>query len=171
MVRRSLPSVAERKSVAIGAGILMIGAALWPIVENWREKPRDNFPLSYYPMFSAKRGKKESINYIVGYDRHGQRHIIPYTYAGTGGMNQVRRQINLLVKRGEAERLCRDVAERLAADREGPLAEVVTVQVISGTYRLSDYFRGAKQPVAEDILATATVEINASFDFGNQSHL
>jgi hypothetical protein len=159
------------KGVAAGFSLLLVGAALWPIVENWREKPKDNFPLSYYPMFSAKRGKKETINYIIGYDAQGARHIVSYTYAGTGGMNQVRRQINTLVKRGEAERLCRDVAARLAAEREGPLAGVVTVQVISGTYRLSDYFSGNKQPVAEEILASAPVEIHSQINFDKQNHV
>src|SRR5262249_22843254 len=35
--------------------VVMIGATLSPVVENWREKPTDSFPLSYYPMFSQKR--------------------------------------------------------------------------------------------------------------------
>jgi len=36
-------------------GLSLLAAVLWPLRENWRAARRDSFPLSYYPMFSARR--------------------------------------------------------------------------------------------------------------------
>ncbi|NOK59665.1 MAG: hypothetical protein GFH27_549285n189 [Chloroflexi bacterium AL-W] len=152
----------QGKWLAGGFSLAMIGAVLWPLVENWREKPQDNFPLSYYPMFSAKRSKKAKVSYLVGYDSQGQRHILSYKLAGSGGMNQVRRQIRFLVKHGYAEKLCHDVAERVAQQQTGILADIVRVQVVTGTYRLDTYFHGDRQPLSEQVHAEYILEETAS---------
>ena len=117
----------------IPAGVLslaLIGAVLWPIQQNWREKPRDNFPLSYYPMFSAKRKAIESFYYLAGHDEHGTRHLIPYKFAGAGGLNSTRRQIGRIVREGRADELARSVARRLARQEKAPWSQIVTVAVV-----------------------------------------
>ncbi len=43
------------KAMVLAGGVALLGSVLVPIRQNWRAKPRDGFPLSYYPMFSAKR--------------------------------------------------------------------------------------------------------------------
>ena len=138
--------------------LMLVGAVLWPIQENWREKPRDNFPLSYYPMFSAKRKAIESFNYLAGHDQHGTRYLIPYKFAGAGGLNSTRRQIGKIVREGRADELAQSVARRLARQEKAPWSQIVTVAVVTGNYVVDDYFHGRKEPVSEKLRATCPVE-------------
>ncbi len=151
----------ESKNFARALSLLAVGAVLWPITWNWRKKPGDSFPLSHYPMFSAKRRKKVQVFYAVGLDKSGGRYQLPYTYAGTGGLNQVRKQIRIAVQRGNAEDLCRRVTARVAREKSGKFDKVETVKVVTGTYRLSDYFSGNKEPFSEEVHATMAVERGA----------
>jgi hypothetical protein len=153
-----LASLARGKGLAGAASLLMIGAVLWPVTQNWRKEPKDGFPLSYYPMFSTKRSERARVHYLVGFGTRGERQPIPYTYAGTGGLNQVRRQINRVVRGGRADTLCRIVAAKVAQDEEERFAGVVTVQVVTGDYRLTDYFTGNRDPVSECVRASCPVE-------------
>jgi hypothetical protein len=137
--------------------VLMIGATLSPVVENWREDPKDNFPLSYYPMFSAKRSENYQVNYIVGLDTQGNRHLISHKFAGSGGFNQTRRQINKVVREKQADELCRSIAAKVARQEKSPYAEIVTVQIVTGTYRFADYFAGNKTPLSERVRASCPV--------------
>lgn len=159
---RALASFLRGKGFAGGLSALTIGAVLWPVTQNWRKEPRDGFPLSYYPMFSARRSKIASVTYLVGLDSRGRRLLLPYAYAGTGGLNQVRRQINRIVREGGADKLCRIVALKVALEKETSLVGVVTVQVVTGRYRLADYFAGAKDPVSERVHASRPVERGAT---------
>jgi len=52
------------KRVAFLSSLAMIGAVLWPVHQNWRARPQDSFPLSYYPMFRAKREAIETFHYL-----------------------------------------------------------------------------------------------------------
>ena len=143
---------------AVCLSLALIGAVLWPIQENWREKPRDNFPLSYYPMFSAKRKAIESFNYLAGHDEQGNRYLIPYKFVGVGGLNSTRRQIGRIVREGRADELAQSVARRLARQKRAPWSQIVSVAVVTGRYGVDDYFHGRKEPVSEKIRATCPVE-------------
>ena len=81
-----------QKGLAGLFGLLLMGATVAPIEQNWRPHPNDNFPFSYYPMFSEKRGEIYAVSYIVGLDVQGNRHLISHRLAGSGGLNQTRRQ-------------------------------------------------------------------------------
>lgn len=95
--------------------------------------------------------------YLVGLTATGERRLIPYSYAGTGGLNQVRRQLGRLVRAGAAHLVCEAVAQRLAARNDGPLADVVAVQVVRGRYRLENYFAGDREPLSEHVCANRAV--------------
>lgn len=151
---------AAGKSFAAALSAVVIGAVLWPIVENWRKEPRDSFPLSYYPMFSLKRQDATTVCFLAGVDGRGERHLLPHTYAGTGGLNQVRRQINKIVRGGKADTLCKVVAAKVAEEDEERFADVVAVQIITGRYRFADFFAGNRTPVREKINAACPVERN-----------
>jgi hypothetical protein len=140
---------------AFSIAVLVVVAS--PVVENWRWPPRDDFPLSYYRMFSEDRADAQRLTYLVGLDEQGGRYLIPYPLAGAGGMNQVRRQINKLVDQGQAPGLCRSVAARVA--RAGSrMAQVRTVEVTTGTFRMSGYFTGRQVPTTENVRARCSVE-------------
>src|SRR5437899_5464915 len=91
------------KRTAVLVSFAMIAAVLWPVRQNWRTNPKDNFPLSYYPMFSAKRRPVEIFYYLVGHDQAGKRYYIPHFFAGDGGHNAVRRQIAKMVRENRAD--------------------------------------------------------------------
>lgn len=135
-------TVMTEKRCASGLSLLAVGAVLWPVLQNWRSAPRDSFPLSYYPMFSARRPRRVKVLHVVGLDAQGRRHSIPYRYYGSGGLNQVRRQLRHILRAGRGEALCREVAARLARRPEGPLGGVVTVQIVAGRFALDGFYRG-----------------------------
>lgn len=150
---------AAGRTFAAGFSLLLVGATLSPVAEHRREKPKDDFPLSYYPMFTERRGETEKVVYLKGVDARGNGRPIPYKYAGAGGLNQVRRQIRRVVRRGGAEELCRTVAAEVARRDKASLADVVEVQVVTGEYHLADYFMGkSKTPVSEVVHDSARVE-------------
>ena len=148
---------ARGKWLAGAFSLAMIAIVSWPVVENWKPEPRDSFPLSYYRMFSEDRADRQRLTYLVGLDGRGNRYLIPYQFAGTGGMNQVRRQINRRVEQGGAVELCRSVASRLRRSTRRPPG-VDTVEVITGTFRMSTYFAGNRAPLEENVRARCAVD-------------
>ena len=157
------------KRFAVLASLAMVGAVLWPVQENWRKNPRDNFPLSYYPMFSAKRRPIETFNYLVGHDAKGKRYLIRHSFAGHGGLNSVRRQINRKVREHRADDVARMVAKNLAAREQGKWSKIVKVDVVTGRYNVDDYFHGRKEPVSEKIRASCPVERSKSTHENDES--
>lgn len=143
------------KWLASGISVLMVGAALRPIVENWRRRPKDSFPLSYYPMFSKQRKPTERVTYLVGIDAQGARRLLPYDCAGAGGLNQVRRQIRKIARQDQAAgELCAAIAARLALRPDDRYADLVTIHLVTGRYRLHEYFAGRREPEWERVHAT-----------------
>ena len=139
--------------------LLLLGAILAPITENWQAKPKDDFPLSYYPMFSYKRGETYSLRYVVGYDANGERYKIPYKVIGTGGFNQVRRQINKRSKRGEGEVLLTQVADRIVGYDKKPYSDLVQLKLVKGTYHFDTYFlTDDKSPIKEKIISEKKID-------------
>jgi hypothetical protein len=49
-------------------------------------------------------------------------------------------------------------AKRLATCTDEELAGIVTVSVVTGEYRLSDYFTGVKEPLSERVHASCEVK-------------
>lgn len=146
----------------LGATVFSLGLALLilsPVRENWQEKPKDNFPLSYYPMFTKNRGEVYKLHYLVGYDKRENRHLIPYTFAGTGGFNQVRRQINKRVSKGEGDKLAQKVAKRVAKSQSAPYSELVRIEVVQGRVHIDNYFTTDERlPEEEVVIASQTLE-------------
>jgi len=155
------PTFDRRKRWAAYFSLVLIAAVLWPIQQNWREDPRDSFPLSYYPMFTNKRDPVETFYYMIGQDAMGKRHHIRYKDIGDGGGNQVRRQLRRIMNEGHAPELAKDVAARMANKDGKPWSELVSVAVIKGKYGLDPWFvQGHKEPVSEKIYGFAKVERN-----------
>lgn len=144
------------KRAAAGCTGLALLALLSPAIENWAATPRDSFPLSYYPMFSLRRDASFSGDTIVAYDGAGARTLVPYRFAGTGGFNQVRRQIRAKVKDGRAGDVCRKVARRIARSGLGA-AHPVEVRVIRATVREAEFFAGNRSPAKEVVQASCAV--------------
>jgi hypothetical protein len=151
-------SLDPEKVFAGALSAALIAGVLWPLRQNWCGTPRDSYPFSYFPMFSAKRKKRVRVRYLVGLDADGRRRLIPYTFFASGGLNMVRRQLRRLVIAGRADEVGRIVAKRLATCKDEDLAGIVTVSVVTGEYRLSDYFTGVKEPLSEWVHASCEVK-------------
>lgn len=153
----SVARTAPRKWFASLLSFVFLAAVLTPIVENWRDAPRDDFPLSYYPMFTFEKTDRQRVTYLVVYDSARNRFLLPYWYAGLGGMNQVRRQVNKLVDRGQASRLCRNVASRVARSPELS-SDLRAVEVVTGVFQMTQFFAGNRVPVSETVRAQCPVQ-------------
>ena len=148
----------QHKAIAAIFSIVVLLLVLSPVVENWRKTPKDNFPLSYYPMFSKKREATYTLRYVVGYDEQEQRYHIPYHYIGNGGFNQVRRQIIKQCKNGKAKKLAKKVARRLAKSKDPLYQTLERIEVVKGTYNFEIYFEiGDKTPLKEKVLYTQKI--------------
>jgi hypothetical protein len=144
--------------------VLLLGAILAPIAQDVRPEAerKDSFPFSYYPMFSQDRHGEYVVTYLLGLDQRGDRYMLPHVLAGNAGFNQTRRQINRFLRDGKADVLCGSVARALAEDTDGDEPprrneKIVTVQVVTGTFRLAEYFGGHKAPAAELVRASCPV--------------
>jgi hypothetical protein len=139
---------------AASLSLALLSAVLAPIRHNWSARPRDGFPFSHYPMFSARRRATTTVHYLAGVT--AERIRLPYRFAGTGGLNQVRRQINRLVAEGRVDVLCARVAAELARRHSGGgrYADVVAVDVMRGRFRLDDCFVGGRIVGQETVLVS-----------------
>ncbi|GAA4271571.1 hypothetical protein U6A24_13375 [Aquimarina gracilis] len=147
----------QKQAMLISFTILAL--VLSPIVENWASKPKDNFPFSYYPMFSKKRKATYGVYYFVGYDTNQNRHIIPYKFAGTGGFNQVRRQIKKAARSNKASEYTQKVAERIALKNNYPYSQLERIELVKGYYHLEKYFsKKDTLPVHERKIAFYKIE-------------
>ncbi|GAB4403759.1 MAG: hypothetical protein OHK0039_03310 [Bacteroidia bacterium] len=145
----------QTKPKAWALTLLLCGAILWPVRENWRPSPRDDFPFSYYPMFSYQRNETYRCTYLVGYDSDSVRHLIPYRYAGSGGFNQVRRQINADRREGRGARLLARVAETWQTRKQAGDPQLVRIDLVQGRYHIDRFFlENDRQPIEEDIIHT-----------------
>jgi hypothetical protein len=153
---RAAPA-SSRKWVASALSIAILVAVVAPVFENWKATPADDFPLSYYPMFTFDKSDRQRVTYLVAYDPSGARFLLPYRYAGQGGLNQVRRQMNKLLEGGQASRLCRTVASRVVRFGDLPI-DVSRIEIVTGTFLMTRFFAGDRVPVSENIRAACPVQ-------------
>jgi hypothetical protein len=122
------------RAPALVLSALVVAATLWPAL---REPPRDSFPLSSYPMFSAVRGKAW-IHVVVGFDAAGNEYKIPPRYVANFEVMQAAETIRRAVRRRGAPQLCEEIAARVAGARR--LEQVVRLEVQSRRFDAHTYF-------------------------------
>lgn len=140
--------------------VAVLAIMLSSVVQNWRARPQDSFPNSYFPMFSAGRADLLTEHYVTGWDAAGNRRAIHYSNIAPGGnIVRIRREtVAAMVRRGQAAQLCRDVSRRIVERNPRALRPVVSLDVVTGTFSLSEYLRGNKAPVAEKVHATCRID-------------
>ena len=157
-LRVARPILGPRSAAVFSAFFVLVVAS--PVVENLRNEPRDGFPLSYYPMFSYRRGEDYTVDHLFGLDATGGRSFISFAHVGNGGHNQVRRQVRRIVSEGRAPGLCRRVARRIA-----PLSRYEDVEqllVVSARYGIDPWFAGQREPIQVTIRSRCRVEREGS---------
>jgi hypothetical protein len=110
----------------------------------------DSFPLSTFPMFSKARPAEVDIDHVVAVDAQGNRWALPPSLVMRGEVLQTKVAITEAIRGRRARDLCRDVAARL----EDPA--VVSVEVRSDRYRVSEYFANRK-PIESRVHARCKV--------------
>jgi hypothetical protein len=108
-------------------------------------------------MFTAKRKASGQVTHLVGVTADGETRFLPHGLAGSGGLNQVRRQLARSARRGAADRVCAAVAAKVAASGERGLADLVEVRVVTCEYRFDDFHAGRRAPMTERIHARLAV--------------
>ena len=137
------------------ASLILLLFVFAPVTQNWEAKPEDGFPFSYYPMFAKERGATEHVYHVIGLDGRGSSYDLPYQLAGSGGFNQVRRQIRKHARGGGGERLIEKVARRVAGRTEHPYDKLVELRLVRDTYTTEDYLlKGHRAPARQKIHVT-----------------
>jgi hypothetical protein len=157
---RPVPRPWTGKLLAAAFSVAVIGAMLSAVVQNWSARPRDSFPLSYFPMFSYEFDDPHTEHYVAGWDGRGNRWAIHYSHIAPGGsLVRIRREtVRAMVRRGQSAQLCRNVARRIAERNPSSLRSLVSLEVVTGSFSLSEYLRGNKAPLSETVHATCAIE-------------
>src|SRR5689334_23283328 len=114
-----------RRAAAL-ASLAIVGAVALPIV---RGPGHDSYPLSTYPMFAVDRGRTSVLDTAVATDRDGRELTLrPELIGGTHEPVHAAATVNEAVVGGHADRLCSEVAGRVA--RNGPAA-ATSVQIVT----------------------------------------
>ena len=141
--------------------VALVLIVLSPIVENWKEEPKDGFPLSYYPMFTMRRSAELRLTHVIGIDDRGETTPLHYRLTGLGGgLNSSRKQIRKMVRFGGAKQLCANVSANIGALDKPELGSIREVRVITGKYLLDGFFRGQTEPTSEKVHATCAVSLS-----------
>ena len=99
----------------------LVGASLVVLAPLLRAPKDDTYPLSTYPMFATDRGAVHEIATAVGIDTDGSvMRLSPRSIAGTDEVVLASVTVARAVARGEADELCAELVEFLAAGFEAP---------------------------------------------------
>lgn len=164
----SLPPVTNRDLWALAGYVAFAGVLLSPLrhyVGTQKEVKhnkvqRDSFPISTYPMFSADRKGRVTIPHVIGITSDWQRIPLHYRHYGTGGLNQVRKQLARGIRRGDAARIAQRYADSLVISPRRNETNVVRVLVVRSRFRFDEYFSttaASHQPFRETIHAQCEV--------------
>ena len=147
----------ERARAAVFSAAVL-AAVLSPLLQYRRPLPErvDGFPLSWYPMFSAKRRRQMWVTHAVGITSDGSRLFLPVNALGPGGVNQVRRQLHrVAVREARPDAYAGALADRVARSRE--LADVLRVEVVRTQFDLDDCLISRRVDGESTVLASAEV--------------
>jgi len=126
-----------------------------PVIQNWHKEPQDGFPLSYFPMFTTDRKGRTTLIHPVGLLADGAVEDLPYTVAGRGGMNKVRRQINRRVRDGDADELCERIARTV---RDRGKKKYIAVGLVEDLYEFERWFAHDRTPTSREWIARRALD-------------
>lgn len=129
--------------------LLVLAAVAWPLSRD--PERGDSFPLSTYPMFAYKRPEaRVTLHYVIAVGPDGARRHVPPALVANAEVMQAMMTVRRAVDRGESQRLCEEVAARVARHRG--FDRMDTVQVVFGDHRAVAYLvrgvHGKERPLA-----------------------
>ncbi len=130
MVRPSRRPVADWVRPAVTVAVVALVAS--PAVRQ-----RDSYPLSTYPVYADARPAVADLPTAVGVTAGGERVRLTLTTIGASDDPLiVADRVADAVGAGRAERLCRTIADRAAADRTAAGAGLAAIEVVTETVDL-----------------------------------
>lgn len=127
MSRQDALGAGERSWAVVVSVLVIILVALPGVRLLLEDEPPDGFPASTYPMFTRDPGREVEVATVVAIQPDGRtERLSPETIAGTDQVIQASVTVSAAVREGRAsaERLCREVGERV----EGPATVAVVVE-------------------------------------------
>jgi hypothetical protein len=110
---------------AVAVAVIAVAAVLLPLR---RGLANDSFPLSNYPMFTARRAQVTSIERAIGVSVDGEEHVLsPELTGGTVEVIQAAQTVFDAIRDGTADALCAEITDRIAASGDARTAEVLVV--------------------------------------------
>lgn len=114
---------------------------------------RDSYPVSSYPMFSVRRPALSSVGTAVAVGE-GVMALSPEQIAATDEVIQAAAIVRGAIDRGEADALCRDIAERVAG--HGPEGGDA-IEVVTESYDAVAWYDGDRRPLQRVVHARCPV--------------
>lgn len=125
----------------------------------FREPPRDDFPLSNYPMFSERKDPRVNIQQVVARDEAGQETILPPRFVANEEVMQAAATLRRAMHAGPdaLAALCAQIADRVAGSSETALRSAGEVLIFSRRVHAVRYFEGDTRPEHEELLGRCEV--------------
>jgi hypothetical protein len=128
-------------------------AVLSPLVPGSDGRPRDGFPLSWYPMFRGTRPARETVLWVRAELANGTTRPVATGWWTPGGLTEGRAHLERAVKTGAQGRFCQDLAAQFGERTRGWASEVVALAVVRSTWTLAAYFTAPEpRPESERVL-------------------
>jgi hypothetical protein len=142
------PAASDRATRWYGTvvSVVLLGAVCSPLA---RRPPRDDFPLSHYPMFASEPARREAPSYhVLARARTGRARPVPPDLLGSEEIMQAHQTVHLAIRRGpEAARaLCETVALRIAREGGEAWADVDALEVRTDRFDPIAYWEGDRAP-------------------------
>ena len=149
-----------KKIILASISVICLFVVASPVTENWKDDPKDSFPLSHYPMFTNIRGETTVVTYISGVDKNNNYYPIPHKFVIPGsGFNTARTAIRNVVANGHARPLCNFAAKQLRDSTVKPYSETVELAVISSRLNIEEFMnKRFKYPKEYKVHAQCTVK-------------
>lgn len=143
MASRAYGGDVIRPRTIAATSIVALAALAYPAVAP---AELDSLPMSNYPMFAHPRGEVTRFDVVVVLDDAGQEQPLDLrVVGGTDQPIQAAETVQQAIRRGEADELCEEIADRL--DSTG------RVQVVTVAYDAVGWYEGDRTPVRRDVRA------------------
>ena len=130
------------KIIIASISIILILVVASPVLENWKDEPKDSFPLSYYPMFTKARGEKTIVWYLYGEDKDRYSYTISNNFVIPGvGFNTARKQIRRMIQNNQSAELCESTAKTIGRIGMEPYNKITYVAVVSSRVDISEFMK------------------------------
>lgn len=138
--------MARRLGIGVASAALLLAMA-WPAVAPHEI---DSLPFSNYPMFAHRRGAVSWFPVAVRIDAAGEEERLHLrAVGGTDQPIQAAETIRQAIRRGEADALCEEIAQRAVEPGE--------IQILTVAYDGPAWFRGNREPVERRVHAACAV--------------